>query len=105
MTTWTTNTISTSNNGFNNSNYTMSTATLPNSIVSINQDENHALEVKGNIVMNGRNLEERLTTIEHILMIPERDVELEKKYPKIKKMYEDYINELKKYKMWEKIKE
>jgi hypothetical protein len=62
------------------------------------------LEVKGRMVINGRDLEERLTTIEKVLQIPERDVILEKKHPKLKKLYEEYINELSKYKMWQSIK-
>jgi hypothetical protein len=56
------------------------------------------------MVINGRDLEERLTTIEKVLQIPERDVILEKKHPKLKKLYEEYINELSKYKMWQSIK-
>jgi hypothetical protein len=62
------------------------------------------LEVKGRMVINGRDLEERLNTIEKVLHIPERDVILEKKHPKLKKLYEEYINELSKYKMWQSIK-
>jgi hypothetical protein len=62
------------------------------------------LEVKGDLVINGRNLEERLNTIEKVLQIPERDVKLEKKHPKLKKMHDDYIKELSKYRMWETIK-
>jgi hypothetical protein len=62
------------------------------------------LEVKGRMVINGRDLEERLDTIEKVLQIPERDVKLEKKHPKLKKLYDEYINELSKYKMWHSIK-
>jgi hypothetical protein len=62
------------------------------------------LEVKGRMVLNGRDLEERLDTIEKVLQIPERDVILEKKHPKLKKLYDEYINELSKYKMWQSIK-
>ena len=62
------------------------------------------LEVKGRMVINGRDLEERLETIEKVLQIPERDVILEKKHPKLKKLYDEYINELSKYRMWESIK-
>ena len=67
-------------------------------------NEPASLEVKGKIIHNGRDLEERLSTIEKALMIPERDVIMEKKYPKLKKMYDEYINELSKYRMWEDIK-
>ena len=62
------------------------------------------LEVKGRMVLNGRDVEERLGTIEKVLRIPERDVKLEKKHPKLKKLYDEYINELEKYRTWDRIK-
>jgi vancomycin resistance protein YoaR len=62
------------------------------------------LEVKGRMVLNGRDLEERLDTIEKVLAIPERDVKLEKKHPKLKKLYDEYIHALAKYRTWEAIK-
>jgi hypothetical protein len=75
-----------------------------NPALTIKQTNPPELEVKGRMVINGRDLEERLTTIEKVLQIPERDVILEKKHPKLKKLYEEYINELSKYKMWHSIK-
>ena len=62
------------------------------------------LEVKGRMVINGRDLEERLDTIEKVLHIPERDVKLEKKHPKLKKLYDEYIAALGKYRTFESIK-
>ena len=62
-----------------------------------------SLEVKGNLVINGRDLEERLETIERVLMIPERDPELEKEFPKLKKAYNDYIKQLEKYRTWKRL--
>ena len=62
------------------------------------------LEVKGRMVINGRDLEERLDTIEKVLHIPERDVILEKKHPKLKKLYDEYITALGKYRTFEAIK-
>jgi hypothetical protein len=70
-------------------------------VVSNNPAE---LEVKGRMIINGRDLEERLETIEKVLQIPERDVILEKKHPKLKKLYDDYINALGKYRTFESIK-
>ena len=75
-----------------------------NPALTIKQTNPPELEVKGRMVINGRDLEERLDTIEKVLQIPERDVILEKKHPKLKKLYEEYINELSKYKMWQSIK-
>ena len=62
------------------------------------------MEVKGNVVINGIDLEERLKTIEKVLLIPERDVILEQKHPKLKKLYDEYINALGKYRTFEAIK-
>jgi hypothetical protein len=62
------------------------------------------LEVKGRLVLNGLDLEERLKTIEKVLCIPERDVKLEKKHPKLKKLYDEYIAALGKYRTFEAIK-
>ena len=62
------------------------------------------LEVKGRMIINGRDLEERLKTIEQVLTIPERDVKLEKKHPKLKKLYNEYIHTLAKYRTFEAIK-
>jgi hypothetical protein len=72
--------------------------------MTIKQTNPPELEVKGRMVINGRDLEERLNTIEKVLQIPERDVKLEKKHPKLKKLYDDYINALGKYRTFDAIK-
>lgn len=64
----------------------------------------NTLEVTGNVVINGVDLEERLNTIEKVLQIPERDVKLERKYPKLKKMYDEYIAALAKYRTFDALK-
>ena len=78
--------------------------TTNNEVMKINQATPNTIEVKGNMVINGRDLEERLNTIEKVLQIPERDVKLEKKHPKLKKLYDEYINALGKYRTFESIK-
>jgi D-arabinose 1-dehydrogenase-like Zn-dependent alcohol dehydrogenase len=84
---------------------TWATGTVNNNpALTVKQTNPPELEVKGRMVINGRDLEERLDTIEKVLHIPERDVILEKKHPKLKKLYDEYINELSKYKMWHSIK-
>jgi len=72
-------------------------------VMKINQSPPE-LEVKGRMVINGIDLEERLKTIEKVLQIPERDVKLEKKHPKLKKLYDEYINALGKYRTFDAIK-
>ena len=74
-------------------------------VLTVNAGKSHpTLEVKGNLVINGVDLEERLKTIEQVLTIPERDVKLEKKHPKLKKLYDEYIHALAKYRTFEAIK-
>ena len=75
-----------------------------NPALTIKQTNPPELEVKGRMVINGRDLEERLDTIERVLTIPERDVKLEKKHPKLKKLYDEYIHALAKYRTFEAIK-
>jgi len=84
--------------------WTTGTSSIPNETIRINQTNPPTIEVKGNMVINGRDLEERLDTIEKVLQIPERDVILERKHPKLKKLYNDYINALGKYRTFEAIK-
>jgi hypothetical protein len=85
--------------------WTTGTNSIPNSeVIRINQTKPATIEVKGTMVINGRDLEERLNTIEKVLQIPERDVILEKKHPKLKKLYDEYIAALGKYRTFEAIK-
>jgi hypothetical protein len=76
----------------------------PNDNVMVVSNNPAALEVKGKMIINGKDLEERLDTIEKVLQIPERDVILEKKHPKLKKLYDEYIQALGKYRTFEAIK-
>ena len=86
------------------SNGTAVFGTHPNDNVMIVKKDPASLEVKGKMVINGVDLEERLDTIEKVLRIPERDVILEKKHPKLKKLYDEYIAALGKYRTFEAIK-
>jgi len=90
--------------GSNGTTWTTSMNTAPYEALKISQTNPPSIEIKGNMVINGRDLEERLKTIETVLQIPERDVKLEKKHPKLKKLYDEYINALGKYRTFEAIK-
>lgn len=78
--------------------------TIPHGQDKVIVDEKATLDVKGNVKINGIDLEERLKTIERVLMIPERDATMEAKYPSLKKKYDEYIKALEKYRMWDSIK-
>lgn len=70
-----------------------------------------SLVVKGDIELDGEliiknnpSLNERLDTIEKLLCIPTRNLDLEEKYPELRRLYEQYMLEVEKYTMWEKLK-
>lgn len=67
-------------------------------------DKKATLEVNGTVMINGMDLDERLKTIEKVLCIPQRDVTMESKHPKLKQLYEQYMHELEKYKTWDRVK-
>jgi len=78
--------------------------TMPNGTDEVILEKDATLNVKGNVVINGIDLEERLKTIERVLAIPERDAIIEAKYPSLKKKFDEYINSLEKYRTFERIK-
>ena len=80
----------------------MITAVAGEDVVRV--EEKATLDVKGKVKINGEDLEERLERIEQVLCIPTRDVTMEDKHPKLKKLYEEYMRELAKYKTWDRIK-
>ena len=91
------------NSTFQNSNG-QAIMTIPHGESKVILDEKATLDVKGNVKINGLDLEERLTTIEKVLNIPQRDVILETKYPKLKQLHDEYMRELEKYKTFERLK-
>ena len=78
--------------------------TIPADSQEVILEKDATLNVKGTVVINGVDLEERLSTIETLLQIPTRDVTMETKHPKLAELYKQYMHELEKYKTWERIK-
>ena len=91
--------------GYNGTSYTTSSNyVMADGVLNVSGNP-AGLEVKGTVVINGRDLEERISTIEKVLQIPQRDVTMESKYPKLKKLYEEYMRELDKLRTWDALKE
>lgn len=91
------------NTNFTNSNG-KAVMSIPHGENKVVIDENAALEVKGRMVINGVDLEERLSTIENLLNIPTRDVIMEEKYEKLRILSNQYKQALEEYKTWERLK-
>lgn len=78
--------------------------TIPHGEEKMIVNERATLEVNGTFKMNGIDVDERLKTIEKVLNIPTRDATMESKYPKLKKLYDQYMHELEKMYTWDRIK-
>jgi hypothetical protein len=74
-------------------------------VMKIPSEKDPALEVTGKITWNGEDLNTRLERIETMLHIPTRDVKMEEKYKKLKKLWEEYHKALEEYKTWETLKD
>jgi hypothetical protein len=77
--------------------------TIPHGENTVQIEPGATLDVKGNVVINGVDLEERLKIIETLLQIPSRDATMEAKHPKLTKLYKEYMKELEKYKTWHRL--
>lgn len=78
--------------------------TIPHGENKVVIDEKAALEVKGRMIINGIDLEERLSIIENLLNIPTRDAKMEEKYEKLSNLSNQYKQALEEYKTWERLK-
>jgi len=93
--------------GTSASSISWSNPTYTDLVVTASLDtDSAALHVRGKIKMhNGDILDERLERIESLLEIPTRDLEMEREFPKLRKLWNAYTEELEKYKMWKKLKD
>jgi hypothetical protein len=71
---------------------------------TVRVEENATLSIEGKVKINGEYLDERLERIETLLHIPIRDVTMEQKYSRLKTLWQEYNQELEKYKIWETLK-
>ena len=62
-----------------------------------------ALNVSKDIFLRDESLSERLERIETMLNIPTRDIDMETKHPRLKQLFEEYMQELDKLKTWKKL--
>ena len=74
-------------------------------VMKIPLGDEASVQINGKIKWNGEDLEERLERIESMLHIPTRDVILEEKYQKLKRLWGEYKSALEEYKTWERLKD
>jgi hypothetical protein len=74
-------------------------------VMEIPNSGDPSIKINGKIEWNGEDLHDRLKRIETMLNIPTRDVIMEEKYSKLKKINDEYNKALAEYKTWETLKE
>jgi len=60
--------------------------------------------VNPTLIVDGRDVMKELDEMRDALLLLKRDVDMESKYPKLKKLKDAYEAQLEKYKTWEAIK-
>jgi hypothetical protein len=74
-------------------------------VMKIPAGDEATVQINGKIKWNGEDLQDRLERIESMLHIPTRDVILEEKYQKLKRLWDEYHTALEEYKTWERLKD
>ena len=64
----------------------------------------HTLIVDGRAIIKDRDILQELDEMRDALLLLKRDVDMESKYPKLKKLKDAYEAQLEKYKTWEALK-
>lgn len=80
------------------------TASQDDDLEIVDRYDFEEINIKNDIILNDESLAVRLARIEAALHIPTRNIKLEDTYPKLKKLWEQYNEELEKLTNWENIK-
>lgn len=91
-------------------NYVTSSTVIANNSIStaaikINGDPiNGSMQVDVPIIVNGRDILKEIDEMRDALLLLKRDADMEKKYPRLKEIKDQYEKELEKYKTFERLK-
>ena len=86
-------------------NSTISTTSIADSAITINGGPNGSMKVDVPLIVNGRDVMKELDEMRDVLLLLKRDVDMEAKYPKLKKLKDEYERALEMYQTFETIKE
>ena len=107
-------TISTTTGGYSGSLYsgglttpatTVRSTSIAEPKIHIDGGENGSMRVDVPLVVNGRDVMREIDEMRDALLLLKRDVDMEAKYPKLKKIKDEYERALDMYKTFETIKE
>ena len=85
---------------------TISTTTrLGDSKVNIDGGENGSMRVDVPLIVNGRDVMKELDEMRDVMLLLRRDVDMEKKYPRLRELKDEYERALEKYTTFDTLKE
>ena len=82
----------------------ISSTSIADAKIRIDGGENGIMQVDVPLVVNGRDVIKELDEMRDVLLLLKRDVDMEAKYPKLRKLKDAYEAQLEKYKTWEALK-
>ena len=94
-------TISNSNAGIG----AIGSTSIADAKITIDGGENGSMRVDVPLIVNGRDVMREIDEMRDAMLLLKRDVDMEAKYPKLKKIKEEYERALAKYKTFDTIKE
>ena len=83
----------------------ITTTSLADAKVRIDGGENGKMKVDVPLIVHGRDVMEEIDEMRDALLLLNRDVDMEAKYPRLKELKDEYERALEKYKTFEAIKE
>ena len=86
-------------------NNTITTTSIADAKVRIDGGENGSMRVDVPLVVNGRDVMKEIDEMRDALLLLKRNVDMEAKYPKLKKIKDEYERALDMYTTFETIKE
>jgi hypothetical protein len=93
--------ITTTNTGIG----AISSTSIADAKITIDGGENGSMRVDVPLLVNGRDVMKEIDEMRDALLLLKRDVDMESKYPKLKKIKDEYEAALSKYKTFDAIKE
>ena len=83
----------------------ISSTTIADAKITIDGGENGSMRVDVPLLVNGRDVMKEIDEMRDAMLLLKRHVDMEAKYPKLKKIKEEYERQLEKYKTFDTIKE
>ena len=84
---------------------TISSTSIADAKVTIDGGANGSMRVDVPLIVDGRDVMKELDEMRDVMLLLRRDVDMEKKYPKLRELKDEYERALEKYQTFDTLKE